>query len=121
MSQQGSTRAQRVERQLFESLSNFLVQDLSTPLPCYASITALEVSPDLRHARVFFRLVGSQDHTQEAEKMLTGLRGVFQKHVAQDLQLRFCPVLKFQFGRVAEQTEIDVLLENLHKPKRFGD
>ena len=116
-----STRVQRVERELLEPLSHFLLHDLSTPLPCYVSITAVEVSPDLRYARVFFRLVGKDSLTRQAEEVLAGLRGAFQKHVAKSIDSKFCPVLKFEFGKVAQQDEIDVLLENLRKPKKFGE
>ena len=90
-------------------------------MPGYVSITAVEVTPDLRHARVFFRLVGSANVTRQAEEVLAGLRGAFQKKVAADVKMKFCPVLKFEFGKVAKQDEIDVLLENLRKPKRFGE
>jgi ribosome-binding factor A len=110
-----------VERELLETLSHFLLHELTTPLPCYVSITAVEVSPDLRHARVFFRLVGKEKFTRECEETLAGLRGTFQKYIAANLKMKFCPVLKFEFGKVAQQDEIDVLLENLRKPKRFGD
>jgi ribosome-binding factor A len=116
-----STRVERVERELLQTLSNFLLHELTTPLPCYVSITAVEVTPDLRHARVFFRLVGKEKFTREAEEVLAGLRGAFQKHVASAVKMKFCPVLKFEFGKVAQHDEIDVLLENLRKPKRFGD
>lgn len=116
-----STRVQRVEKELFVTLSHFLLQGLATPLPCYTSITAVEVTPDLRHARVFFRLVGKESLTRKAEEVLAGLRGAFQNQVAKGLDMKFCPTLKFEFGRVAQQDEIDVLLENMRKPKRFED
>ena len=113
-------RVQRVERELLELLTNFLLHDWGTPLPCYASITAVETSPDLRHARVFFRLVGKESLTRSAEEILAGGRGAFQKRVASGLKMKFCPVLKFEFGRVAQMDDIDTLLENLRKPKNFG-
>jgi ribosome-binding factor A len=116
-----STRVERVERELLQTLSNFLLHELNTPLPCYVSITAVEVSPDLRHARVFFRLVGKDKITRECEETLAGLRGLFQKHIAAAVKMKFCPILKFEFGKVAQQDDIDVMLENLRKPKRFGE
>jgi ribosome-binding factor A len=115
------TRVQRVERELLETLAHYLLHELTIPLPCYASITAVEVSPDLRHARVFFRLVGKETFTRQAEEQLAGMRSRFQKYVAHAVKMKFCPVLKFEFGRVAEQDEIDVLLEKMRKPKLFGD
>lgn len=90
-------------------------------MPCYASITAVAMSPNLRHARVFFRLVGDVAVTQEAEEILTEAHYRFQKEVASRLKIKFCPALKFEFGRVESRDEIDVLLENLNKPKDFGD
>lgn len=116
-----STRVQRVEAELLALLSQFVLHGLTTPLSSYASVTAVEVSPDLRHARVFFRLVGKDQHTKKCEDELAGLRPAFQRHVAQNLKLKFCPVLRFEFGRVAQQDEIDVLLEKMRKPRTFGD
>ena len=115
------TRVQRVERELLELLTNYLLHSWGTPLPCYASITAVECSPDNRYARVFFRLVGSESVTRKAEEILAAGRGAFQKQVATGLKLKFCPVLKFEFGRVAKMDDIDALLENLRKPKNFAE
>jgi ribosome-binding factor A len=115
-----STRMQRVERELYERLTHFMLHELNVPLPCYASITAVEVTTDLRVARVFFRLVGSENITRQAEESLAGLRGAFQKHVAKGLDLKFCPVLRFEFGRVAQRDEIDDLLDGLRR-KKFED
>lgn len=111
------TRVQRVERELFQLLSEFMAYEMAEPLACFATISAVEVSSDLRHARVFFRLVGSDEATSAGEKTLSGLRPLFQKQVARGLKLKFCPVLRFEFGKKAEADEIDVLFENLHKPK----
>lgn len=74
-----STRVSRVERELLETLTNFLLHEFTTPLPCYASITAVEVTPDLRHARVFVRLVGNESVTRRAEEIMAENRGAFQK------------------------------------------
>lgn len=120
MSDSRSKRVQRVERELFETLSNFLRHGLSEPLPCFASLTAVEVHPDLRQAKVYFRLVGGQEEVKAAEAILTAERSNFQREVARQVQSKFCPVLRFEFGVAEKRDEIDELFENLHKPK-FGD
>lgn len=117
-----SKRVQRVERELFETLSHFLVHGLSESLPVLTSITAVEVNPNLRHARVFFRLVGSPDETRAAEELLTQKRHLFQREVAQTLKTKFCPVLKFEFGVAAQASDIDILLAGLQRRSTsFGD
>lgn len=116
-----SNRVQRVERELLELLTRFLLQEFDVQLPCYASISATEVSPDLRHARVFFRLIGPPKDTKAASEVLASARKDFQNAVARGLKMKFCPVLRLEFGHVERQDEIDVLFENLRKPKIFGD
>ncbi len=116
-----TNRVRRVERQLLELLTHFMHNGLGIQLPCYATVTAVDMSVNLRHARVFFRLVGEAAVAKATEELLTANRGRFQKHVASQLNIKFCPVLKFEFGHVERRDEIDILLENLHKPKTFGD
>jgi ribosome-binding factor A len=115
-------RVQRVERQLFETLSNYLLHGLSQALPCFASITAVEVNTTLRHAKVFFRLIGNEKQTSDGQKMLDGERSSFQREVAKNIESKFCPVLAFKYGVADKRDEIDELFDNLRKPKhQFGD
>lgn len=116
-----SKRVQRVERELFETLSQFLIHEVSVPLPCYVAVSAVEVSPDLRNAKVFFRLVGQEDTVNQAKAILGEERSAFQRHVAQNLKLKFCPVLRFEYGIAPKLDEVDVLLEKLHRPRGFED
>ncbi len=117
-----SNRVQRVERELLETLSQFLLHGLNEPLPCFASLTAVEVNPNLRHAKVFFRLVGEMKHVEQTQALLEQARHAFQREVARELKMKFVPVLRFEFGKSERHDEVDLLLENLKRPKhQFGD
>ncbi len=123
MMSERSTRVQRVESEMLQILSLHL-QNLGAPLPCYASITAIEAQGDLRTARVYFRLVGDQSAVDEGKKLLTHERGTFQRRIAKELKTKFCPVLKFEYGVAPvnpDEDHIERLLENLRQPKRFED
>ncbi len=111
-----SPRVKRIESEILQILSRHLLHGMKQPLPCYASITAVEVKPDLRSARVFFRLVGSVNPVNEAKEILASERSLFQKELARELKTKFCPVLKFEFGVAPQLDEIDKLLENLRRP-----
>ncbi|MBX3022378.1 MAG: ribosome-binding factor A [Bdellovibrionales bacterium] len=103
-------------------MSSFLLHNLASPLPCYAAITAVDVTPDLRKAKVFFRLVGEDRHVKEGQELLERERPQFQKFVAREIQLKFCPVLRFEYGVAPHLDEVDQLFENLRRPKHdFGD
>lgn len=114
-----STRVQRVESEMLEILTHYLLHEMA-PLPGYASITAIEAQGDLRNAKVYFRLVGNPETVSEMEKILLTERPGFQKKIARELNIKFCPVLRFEFGVAPNGgDEIDRLLENLRRPHRF--
>jgi len=117
-----SNRVQRVERELLETLAQFLQHGLNEPLPCFAAVTAVEVSPNLRHARVFFRLVGEKKHIDATEAILEKDRHLFQKEIVREVKMKFVPVLRFVYGHADKHDEVDQLLENLKRPKHsFGE
>lgn len=101
-------------------ISRKLVQDMSQPLPGFVSVSNVSVQGNLRGARVFFRLVGEPGDTRVASEILERERPYFQKLVAQNLRLKFCPVLKFEYGSALIMDETDRLLAELNRDKRFG-
>jgi ribosome-binding factor A len=119
LSDDRSKRVQRVERELLEALSHALLHELNTPLPAYVSVTDVVANPDLRGAKVYFRVVGDDKAAEAAEKILENERKTFQKYISKNLQMRYVPVLRFEFGRAPHKDDIDTLLENLKKPKRL--
>ncbi len=106
-----------MERILFETLSTFLNQFFSEPLPGHASITAVEVKGDLRNARVYFRISGEKPIAEKTQEILSAHRADFQRYVATQIEAKFCPVLRFEFGVVDKLDEVDLLFKNLHQPK----
>jgi ribosome-binding factor A len=112
-----SHRVARVERELFQLVSEHLQYEMAEPLPGFVSITAAEVSPDLKHAKIYFRLVGEKADQDEAKDILDDHRKSFQSHVARNLKTKYCPVLKFVYGLVESADEVDVMLMNLKKGK----
>ena len=113
------TRVQSVDSERLQILSLHLQHNLGAPLPCYASITAVETGADLRYARVYFRLVGDEGQTTKAKDILAKERAHFQRAVSRELKMKFCPVLQFEFGVVAGHDPIDQLLQNLRSPQRI--
>lgn len=110
------TRVARFESEMLQVLTMHLQNELSEPLPCFASLTTVEAHPNLRHAKVFVRLVGEPIDTKRAEEILERERPRFQKSLAREMPTRFCPVLRFEFGVGAEaESEIDRLISQMRK------
>lgn len=113
-----SVRVQRVERELRHLVALYLQNDVPENLPALATVTAVDLTGDLRKAKVYIRLVGASKQAEESQEVLEGHRKRIQSRVAGELQLKFCPVLEFRFGQATkEEGEVDQLLAQLGKKK----
>ena len=92
----------RVNEALREVLSEG-IGELKDPRIGFVTVTGVETSPDLRHARVFVSVLGSE---RKREQSLTGLaaaHGVLQARVARELRLKRTPQLAFEYDPSVER------------------
>jgi ribosome-binding factor A len=109
-----SRRCDRVADLVRAELSRLILQEMADPRTELASITAVDVSPDLRHAKVHVSVLGDQGRA-EAVEALQGARGFLRSRLAHELQLKHTPDLEFELDRGAEHSQrISQLLESLH-------
>ena len=90
-------RADRVAEAVREVIAELLLRDIKDPRIGMVTLTSVEFSDDLKHARVYFSCVG--DHTVR-ERSLRGLRsatGFIRSQVTRRLKLRYAPDLTFVF------------------------
>jgi ribosome-binding factor A len=103
----------RVNEALREVLSVRIAEGLKDPRIGFVTVTAVETSPDLRHARVFVSVLGND---QEREDTLTGLQsahGILQAEIARVTHMKRTPEVKFVYDETAETgMRINELLES---------
>ena len=109
-----SRRSQRMGDILRSEISTILQRRVSDPRVRLTSVTAVEMSPDLRYARVSISVVGdeaAQEASLEAVRHAAGyIRGELGRQVK---RLRNIPELRFELDRGAEYSQrISELLEN---------
>jgi ribosome-binding factor A len=91
----------RVNESVRQVLSEAL-PELKDPRIGFVTVTGVETSPDLRQARVFVSVLGSE---QRREKSLAGLaaaHGVLQARIARELRLKRTPQLAFEYDPTVE-------------------
>jgi ribosome-binding factor A len=91
------SRMRRVDEAVRAVLSEAITQGVKDPRVGFVTVTAVETSPDLRHATVYVSVLGSD---AEREDSLSGLRsahGFLQRRVAAELRLKHTPTLDFAF------------------------
>jgi ribosome-binding factor A len=96
-----TARMRRVDEAMRQVLGDALAQDLKDPRIGFVTVTDVKTSPDLRHARVYVSVLGTDP---EQEATLAGLRsaqGFLQGRVASELRLKRTPELVFELDHTA--------------------
>jgi ribosome-binding factor A len=79
-----------------QELSDLIHNRLKDPRVGFASITGVEVSGDLRHAKVFVSVMGSAEDQQATMRALGHAGGFLRHELAQRLTIRHTPELVFR-------------------------
>jgi ribosome-binding factor A len=103
-----------VQELLVQEISAIIRREVKDPRVGFVTITDAEVSPDLRHARVFFSVLGEAAEREETAKALNRAAGFIRSEFAQRAELRYVPDLRFEFDPSLERgTRISRLLDQV--------
>src|SRR3712207_1365834 len=94
-------RMRRVNESIREVLSESLL-GLKDPRIGFVTITAVDTSPDLRHARVYVSVLGSERRRRSSLAGLSAAHGVLQAQVSRELRLKRTPQLAFEYDPSVE-------------------
>ena len=101
-----SRRTKRINGVLRQELSRIIQLELRDPrLHSLISITRVEVSEDLRYARIHISVMGDMDKKASALKGLTSATGYIRKEVGNVIPLRHIPNLVFLLDESLEREE----------------
>jgi ribosome-binding factor A len=110
-----SQRVDRVAEEIRVELSDLFLREVRDPRVHLASVSRVEVSRDLGHARIWVSVLGSEKEQTEAMEGLERARGFLRSQLAHRLNLRVTPVIKFELDRGAQRLqEMTALLDSLH-------
>lgn len=107
-------RQQRVAELLQRELAELIAYELQDPRLSLVSVTQVEVTADLRMARVHVSHLEGEDAGQEAVAALEHASGFLRRALGQRTKLRYVPELRFFFdeGLIVSQ-RIDALLQGM--------
>ena len=92
-----SQRAERVADQIQRELAGLLRDEIKDPRVGRITVTAVEVSADLSHAKVFFTHLAGREHAEEAVHALQHTAGFLRTELSHRLQLYSVPQLHFAY------------------------
>ena len=96
-------RADRVNSLLQRELGTLISEELRDPRIAFPTVTAVEITPDLRSAKVHVSVLGSEEASGKTMKALEDAKPFLRRELGARTDLRFVPELTFVHDRSAEQ------------------
>jgi ribosome-binding factor A len=106
-------RMRRINEMLREVIGSAITTELSDPRIGFVTVTSVETSPDLRTARVYVSVLGSEEEQAATLEGLRSSHGVIQTKIAAETRMKRTPTLSFHYDSTIEQgIRISRLLED---------
>lgn len=122
-----SRRTRQVGELLKEELTDIIRREVKDPRIGFMSLTEVEVSPDLRSARVYVSVLGTDDERSGTLAALRSASGFIRHHLKPRLRMRQIPELDFRDDRSMEHAaEINRAISEIQReaaarPSSEGD
>lgn len=112
-------RQEKLGELIAAELSELMRTRLKDPRIGFASITRVEVSGDLRHAKVFVSVMGTSQEQEETMKGLKHANGFLRHELATRLVLRYMPELAFKLDTsIAEGARVLELIRRVEEEEQ---
>ncbi len=110
-------RAERVAVLVKHELASlFAGGGIRDPRVHFVTITDVKMTDDLKYARVFYTVLGTDAEQEETAKGLEQARGFLQRDIAHNLNLRLTPLLSFELDVTLEEgMKIDGIIKKIHE------
>ena len=114
-------RLRRIADQIQRELSDILRNELKDPRVGMITLTGVEVSPDVAHARVFFTTLGDAEALAATEAGLARAAGFVRTALGRRLKLYNVPELHFQYDASVERgVRLSKLIDDAVGGKKSG-
>jgi ribosome-binding factor A len=114
-------RKERVEDQIKKEVSFIIQRELKDPRAGFITITAAELSADLKSARIFYSVLGDDESKVKSEQALKSASGFIQRQIGIRMRLRYTPQLVFKYDYSIERgARIDEILRQIKQKEENG-
>jgi ribosome-binding factor A len=111
-----SRRVQRVALQIQQEVSMMLTRNVKDRRIGFVTVTGVELSPDLRHAKIFVSAMGSEKEREETLEALNHAAGWIRRELGQRIRMKFLPEIVFRTDTSLDYGEkIERLLDGIRE------
>jgi len=115
-------RAQRVAEEIKREVSDILRTEMKDPrMKGFISVTGVDVTRDIRQARIFISVYGNEEEQTRTIEALTKAAGFIRTEIGRRIRLRHTPEVSFHLDQsIAYGAHINQLLRELDRSKGDG-
>jgi ribosome-binding factor A len=85
------------------------------------TLTGIEVSRDLKYAKIFFSLIGGSEEVNRAKAGMESAKGFIKREIGLRMELKYIPELVFRHDPTLEKgTHMEMLFERLKNDEKSG-
>lgn len=110
-------RTSKLSEQMKKEISNIIQNEIKDPrIPMLTSVINVEVTKDLRYAKVFISVFGDDDKKVKCIEGLKSAAGYIRKEVGNRMKIRYIPEMLFELDKSIEYgLHIDRVLKEMNK------
>ena len=107
-------RVEKLQELMKQEISQIILRELKDPRIGFVTVTQVEVTRDLREAKVYVSLMGNEQQAKDCWNGLQSSLGYIRKEIGQRIRLRFTPELKLVVDKSLDYSEhIQKLLQSI--------
>lgn len=89
-------RAVRVGDQLLREIADLLMKKVKDPRVKGATLTGIHLSNDLRHAKVYYSVIGGREDFERTQAGLDSAKGFMKREIGSRMDLKYIPDIAFK-------------------------
>lgn len=111
-----ANRINKINEEVKRELSSVIRELKDTRIPVMTSVVAVNVTPDLRWAKAYISVFGSEEEQKSAIEGLKSASGFIRREIGHRLKLRYTPEFDFELDHSIEHgAYINKLINDLDK------
>ena len=97
-------RTNRISEEMKKEISNLIQNELKDPrLPKLVSVIEVNVTRDLKYAKIYVSVLGSEEEKKNALSALKSAAGFVRREVGHRMQIRYTPEMQFELDNSIER------------------
>ncbi|MCX7927998.1 MAG: 30S ribosome-binding factor RbfA [Candidatus Omnitrophica bacterium] len=121
------SRQEKVQEEIRKEISAIIQHEINDPRLGFVTITGVEVSKDLRYAKIFYSVLGQEADAKRTKEALDSAIGFIRATLAERIQLRFACEIVFkrdvsiQYGHRIEEIINQIKQQDAQKKEKGNE